>query len=114
MQLTALERSLLQWFKEHAPEPALSAQLDAATPSHRKYTGAGLFLDLAVPDSALRVDPAVPSPVRGPEISSSVRRHGAGSLLFLENGTVSTLEVFTYEEELSSELPDFALSASGV
>ena len=113
MTFTDFERDLLQWFIDHSSSPALTAQLIAATPLSREYTGAGLYLDLSVPTSAQQLLPSdLSSPIDGPQISASSLLNGAGCLLWLEKGFLDCVEVHTYMEAMFGDLDGYRFSAS--
>jgi hypothetical protein len=102
---TTFERDLIKWFIDHSGHPAVTDQLRSAVLESREYTGAGLYLNLIVPESSRKLIPlSVHSPINGPEISSPVLTNGAGSLLFHKDGVVQFVEVYTYTDELSDDL----------
>ena len=109
MRFTALERRLISWFANSPRLPALSVQLEAASPRSREYTGVGLFVELEVPQRVEPLPAGTSSPIPGPEISSSSLPNGGGSLLFHRDGVASMLEVYTYTDAMSEDLPDFEL-----
>src|SRR4051794_10397494 len=92
---TKFEPDLIDWFIDHSGDLALANQLRSATLDSRKYTGAGLYINLKVPESAASQIPStVASPTTGPEISSPLLTNGAGSLLFHKHETVECVEVY--------------------
>ena len=112
MNFTQLERDLINWFVSYSPHPTLAAQLRAASPRSREYTGAGMNLRLAVPESAGQPLPAaLKSPIRGPQISAPSLPNGGGALLFHAHGVVGLLEVYTYTDPLPEDLSGYSLHA---
>jgi hypothetical protein len=51
MEMTNLERDILNWFKEAYPHPALSEQIEQCWVKHRQETDCGFFTGLSVPES---------------------------------------------------------------
>ena len=49
-------------------------------------------------------------PIPGPDITSSVLPSGAGTVLFVTDGRVETLEIFAYGDEFPEVLTDFELA----
>ena len=72
----------------------------------REYTGVGFFTDLSVPSSV------IPAAV-GRLVMSNVRAdlagldHGAGFLLWVEEGRLTKLEGFSYDEPWPEDVGDF-------
>jgi hypothetical protein len=83
---------------EHPALAALRAQYAAATVTGVELTGAGFFVEFSVPSDAPRVEPPQ---LTGGSVRIRVEglEHGAGCLLFVRDGTLKTLEGFTYGEE---------------
>ena len=109
--LTELERAVLDMLLA-GETPALATlreQLDQAAVQSREFSGVGFFTHFAIPPSVLRL------PVRdrvtlgdvGAELNSLA--HGAGFVLFVENGELSMLEAFTYDEPWPEPLGPFRL-----
>ena len=112
MTFTDLERDLIAWFVCQG-EAALARQLQAASPTSREYTGAGLFLYLAVPEPArMPLPTGLLSPIPGPQITAPSLPNGGGSLLFHSDGVVSFLEVYTYTDPLPEDLAGYRLNAA--
>jgi len=93
---------------DHAVLAALRDQLAAATITRRELTGAGFFIDFAIPAAA------PPAPVRtlrfgDVEASLAGLEHGAGFVLFVNDGRLTMLEGYTYGEPWPSPVTDFAL-----
>src|SRR5690349_4143247 len=78
-----------------AVHAALREQLAMASVSRVTLTGAGLFADLAVPETAARV---APSEIIGGEVLIEVEGLDApaGSLIKVKDGHLAFVEVYTY------------------
>ena len=105
--IAPLERAVLELLLSRDEEgyETLRAQAATATAAHREMTGAGFYTDLSVD----RTLPAAPRHVGNPlghghdfgddayaEIEGL--EHGAGFVLWLEDGWLSCLEGFSYAE----------------
>ena len=108
MEFTPFENSLIRWYVDHAPHEEFKNQLQSCAPSDRSYSGAGLFIELSIqPGSWSKIPDEVKSPVSGPNISSPSLKNGAGSILFLKDGLVDMLEVYTFDDEMSEDLAEY-------
>lgn len=115
--LTALERAVLSALlsADHPVMAALRTQANAAYVIARDFTGHGFFARFGVPSQgrAASVRPGVLDPG---DVSASVQGldHGAGIVLFVENGVLRTLEGFAYDEPWPDRIEDFQVAAGGV
>lgn len=75
----------------------LRAQIPAAQVLHRRWSGVGFFTTVCVPErlAVSGIGRAQLNDVAA-DIESLV--HGAGFVLFIENGRISLLEGFTFDE----------------
>jgi hypothetical protein len=112
MTFTEFERDLLSWFVKHSMHPSLADQLRAATPVSREYTGAGMYLYLAVPTTVERIPADLTSPIPGPQIVAPSFANGAGSLLWHENGVADCVEVYTYTDPFFDAPTDYSLHSA--
>lgn len=105
--LAPLERAVLDLLLSRAEEgyETLRAQAATATVAHRELTGAGFYTHLSVD----RTLPAAPRHVGNPlgdgrafdnDVYADIEglAHGAGFVLWLEDGWLSCLEGFSYAE----------------
>jgi hypothetical protein len=106
-EFTKFELDLLNCFISYAVHPSLSEQLHAASLASREYTGVGLYLELRVPDDVTRIPSSIPSPISGPQILAPSLPNSGGSLLFFKNGLITTVEVFTYADEMWGDLSEY-------
>jgi len=116
MQATPLERKIVNALLagEHPVLAELREQAAHLSVRSREKTGVGVFTNF-------EVDRAGAAPIRrnrvvlGDGVISTPRlQHGAGSALFVENGYISTLEVFTYDEPWPDDIDDAELTYTRV
>jgi hypothetical protein len=105
MQFTSLERDILRWFAENNRDGALAQQCDTVVLKQREYTGVGFFLTLEVPKSL----PRCTSPLIEPHIESGELEHGAGAILFVKDGYLELLEIYSYAGPIPQELNQYRL-----
>jgi hypothetical protein len=88
-----LEQAVLKWIAAETGSAELAAQIDQATESKRDFMGTGLFMYLQTADDL----PLVPSGVRPvcPYIRSEMLMDGAGVSLFMKNGRLHYLEIYS-------------------
>jgi hypothetical protein len=98
--LSDLERTLLAMLVagDHPALTALREQFAVVQITSREFSGVGFFTHFVVPPSAPRL------PVRRWVISDVYFRmdgldHGAGALLFVDEGALSMLEAYAYGED---------------
>lgn len=103
---TKLELKIFDWFTKKNPE--LAEQIKHSTVSERRYSGAGFFFDLSVQKNIKPLE--IQGTIQGPDIKSSSLLDGASSILFIKNGYIDMLEVFSYSETFPEELDNFELT----
>ena len=87
----------------------LREQFRLSNVSDRRFSGVGFFTDFEVPDGTEKTD--VKSFRLGDVIAEIDHlKHGAGFLLFVENGVISMLEGFCYDENWPETIEGFKLS----
>ncbi|MEW5869264.1 MAG: hypothetical protein AB1894_08320 [Chloroflexota bacterium] len=102
VHLTPFEREVLNWLLngDNAVLHALRQQLSCAEIVSREHTGVGFYLSIMVPDRVEELDvdfPMKPNFCFGDvEADIDFLEHGAGFLLWVENGRLSCLEGYTY------------------
>lgn len=111
LRFNALEAAILNWIAARLGDVELAAQLQAAQPTEREYTGCGCFTKIGVPAGldAIPVAARNGDALRGPEISSRLLDHGACSVLFIVDGFVSLLEIAAYGEHFPEHLNNWML-----
>lgn len=102
--LTDLETAVLRMILngDHPVLNLLRPQLDACRAEKRWFTGVGFFTALYV-DIATVVQPKLKVTFGDVLAEISGLKHGAGFVLFVENGLLKTLEGYSYDERW----PDF-------
>lgn len=116
MEATRFERAVLEWIARQEDDPALASQLLGVAITERDYTGAGCYIALRPAAGASRTGTsrAPGGPCRGPAFTSPAVELGGGTLLWLRDGLVEQLEVFSYgdgfPEDLSA-ISEFSLCA---
>lgn len=112
MDLTKLERAVLDKLLagDHPVLATLRAQVAVCTVISRELTGVGFFSSLMVPPAAPR------APVRGRappfgDVKANFRavQHGAGFLLYVEDGALAMLEGYTFDEAWPVDTDEFSL-----
>lgn len=116
-ELTALERSVIAalLLREHPVTEALRRQADRCRVASREFTGVGFFTALAVhPDAS-------PAPVKSGrmtlgDVTATIDglSHGAGFVLWIEDGVLQELEGFSCDEPWPEEIHGFDVQAGGV
>jgi hypothetical protein len=116
-ELTPLERDVLAALlqPDHPVINALRRQLVYCRVALRELTGVGFF-------STLQISPEVqPAPVkRGRmtlgDVTAAVEglEHGAGFVLFVQNGVLDLLEGFSYDEPWTDVDAQYQITAGGV
>ena len=100
MKLSQFELNVIEVLIQGDPEEKIiRSQLDGAKVTKRDYTGVGLYTEILVPKNCSRlsksnryIEETPKTHLEHPELSD-----GAGAMLWLNEGYVSTLECYTYE-----------------
>jgi hypothetical protein len=115
MSIAPLEMAVLQKLLggDHPVLTVLRAQLFGLSVVLREETGTGFFTEFAVGDTAC---PAVlPLPrVQFGDVEATIPglKHGAGFLLYVEEGLLHMLEGYSYEEPWPDHIDQFSLKYS--
>jgi hypothetical protein len=98
--LLPIERAVLEklLFGPGAVLSILREQIDQISVSEREFTGVGFFAKFAEPIDVLRIDDFRSTKIGDVYAEISSLKHGAGFLLYIENGILHMLEGFTYDE----------------
>lgn len=91
----------------------LAGQLEVATVRQREFTGCGVFVHLAVPESAQMISKRGRCHITGnprPFLRHPELEHGAMAVLWLEGGVIDCLEMCTFVEDWPSDDHAFQLS----
>ena len=98
--ITPFEARVLEALVAGDPEEAaLRDQVSKAKVTSRDYSGLGLFVNFAVPETAIRlgtsnrlIEQTPRTDLEHPGVPA-----GAGALLWFEDGWLATLECYTYD-----------------
>jgi hypothetical protein len=110
--LTSLEHDVIATLlrPDHPVFQALRLEFERCEAAARELTGVGFFTELST-----QID-AAPAPVRpgrlrlnGVVAEIDGLKHGAGFLLWIENGVLVTLEGFSYDEPWPEKVNDYSL-----
>jgi len=114
MELSKFELMVLEALIETDPEKeTIKQQLANAVVIDRDYTGVGLFTKIGISESSpifsksnRYIEKTPKTHLAHPELET-----GAGVLLWFEDGKVSALECYTYEEDWPENESLFTISA---
>lgn len=113
MQLEPLELAVLRKLLDgkHPVLAALRDQIQGLNVKSRKLTGAGFFLELSTAPAACPA-PLGSKNFRIGDVQATLAglKHGAGFLLYVEDGLLHMLEGYSYEEAWPPEALGFSLS----
>lgn len=111
--LTSLERDVIEMIvrRDHPVMAALRAQLAVCRTKSRTLTGVGFYTQIVVPQT-LAV-PGIDRMTLG-DVHAEIPGvdHGAGFVLFIEDGMLETLEGFTYDGAWPDHVDGYAVSAN--
>jgi hypothetical protein len=110
--MTQLEQEVLALLLDGA-DPVLATlrdQVRVATLKERRFTGVGFFSNYHVPDSAQRI--AGNPSIRFGDVHAEIHglAYGAGFVLFVDNGVITMLEGYTYDDPWPETISGYKLS----
>lgn len=109
-QLEPLEAAVLEKLLagDHPVLAALRVQLSGATVKGRTHTGVGFFTGLALARHAM---PAPVGTLRFGDVEATIDglQHGAGFVLLVDDGRLTTLEGFSYGEPWPAGIAAFSV-----
>ena len=88
----------------------LRAQWSASTIVKRTFTGAGFFVDFAIPADLPRLQLDETSHFGDVQAEIEGLQHGAGFVLFVSKGALDYLEGYSYDESWPTDIGCFQLS----
>ncbi|MEO7730873.1 MAG: hypothetical protein ABIY55_07880 [Kofleriaceae bacterium] len=93
---------------DHPVLVRLRGQLSRATVTRRERTGVGFFVDFALPPAE---EPASVGTLRIGDVAATVTglQHGAGFVLFVNDGLIKMFEGFSYDEPWPDEITKFSV-----
>lgn len=116
-ELTALERAVIACLvsREHPVTAALRYQVDHCRVTSREFTGVGFYTALDVQSDAPPA-PVLPGRMHLEDVTARVDglSHGAGFVLWIEDGVLHVLEAFSYDEPWPDEIRGYDVQAGGV
>jgi hypothetical protein len=116
-ELTGLERAVIACLlaRKHSVTDALRYQADRCRVASREFTGVGFYTTLEVPSDA------PPAAVRSGrmtlgDVTATIDglNHGAGFVLWIEDGVLRELEGFSYDEPWPEAIRGHEVRAGGV
>ncbi len=97
------ETAMRSWYIDNTKDESIKDQLKNALAVEVEYTGVGYFITY---DSTL--DFSVPrSTIDGPDFKSSNADDLCGTILFIKDGKIHFMEVFTYGHHMDDHIDDF-------
>jgi hypothetical protein len=116
-QPSPLERDVLATIlaPHHLVMDALRRQLERCRVASRETTGVGFFTTFAIPED-VEPAPVTPGTMALGDVTATIEglEHGAGFVLFVENGRLHMLEGFSYGEPWTDVNARYELKAGGV
>lgn len=115
--LTGLERAVIACLlaPEHPVTDALRYQADRCRVASREFTGVGFYTTLEVPSDAPAASVRSGRMHLG-DVTATIDglNHGAGFVLWIEDGVLQVLEAFTYDEPWPQEIRGYDVQGGGV
>jgi hypothetical protein len=109
--LTNLEQAVLEKLLSGESDRyrILHNQIPALRVSERKMTGVGFFTRFSIPDDIPKVPDEATFQTGGVGANINDLGHGAGFVLFVQDGQIATLEGYTYDEPWPRNVHSFHL-----
>lgn len=108
-----LEKSIIQWFLQHCKVENICLQLTNTNVIMREYSGAGFFYHFEIQNSDLKVNYSEignKNYIDGCWIRlRSGKSIKAQAILFLKEGLIDFIEVYTLEGDIPELVEDFSL-----
>jgi hypothetical protein len=116
MEFTPAESAVLDWCASNASCQEAADQFRTARAVARRFTGAGSYTDLVVPETIASIpSSAIPresrGPFIGPDILAKELELGACSQVFCVNGRLALLEIAAYGNAFPEELHHISVRA---
>jgi hypothetical protein len=112
MDFSPLERAVIRFLLvgEDSTLDILRTQLEHASVASREFTGVGFFTRLLVDPRAPAIEPFASFKFGDVEASLPELQHGAGFLLYVNQGFLSMLEGYCYDERWPQAVTGFQLA----
>jgi hypothetical protein len=107
MDFTLLEKAILDWIADRSDNAEIRMQIRSAYPAERELTGTGSFTKLAVPPHVPKTDAKVSM---DPNIESDELDASGGCVLFMVDGKIDTLEIYTFGEQFEPNIKSWKLT----
>jgi len=111
-KLDPLELAVMQKLLdgEHPVLAALRRQFEVASVASRELTGAGFFTHFVIPAETVSA-PLQGGKLQFGDVEATIvgLQHGAGFLLYIQDGVIQMLEGYSYEEPWPSNIEGFRL-----
>lgn len=106
-----LEKEILRFLINKYKGTTLSKQLSNSIIKSREYTGVGFYINFIIASDLgkIKTNELESNPIIGPYIESSELKNGAGSQIFIKDGYITTLEIFSFSDNFPKKLEDFNL-----
>ena len=114
-EFNKLEKTIIAYFIAQHKNTVLAVQLASAKLVDREWTQVGFVVQFEVDQRIGKIDFSDSSfqvPLTGPEIKSDDIEHGAGTLLWENDGYADCIEMFCYGSEFKEHVHEFELSSS--
>jgi hypothetical protein len=113
--LNPLEKAVLEKLLSGESETyrILQKQYSSSRVASRKMTGVGFFTRLSLPEDAPKLPDEASFHISDVAADINGLKHGAGFVLFIEDGRIETLEGFTYDEPWTQDFHGFRLYYDG-
>ncbi len=113
--LNPLEKAVLEKLLSGESETyrILQKQYSTSRVADRKMTGVGFFTRFSLPDDAPKLPDEATFHIADVAADINDLKHGAGFVLFIEDGQIETLEGYTYDEPWPRNARSFHLYYDG-
>ena len=92
---------------------ALRIQYQQSCVHSIELTGVGAYINYEIPESAINLPDSLSFCFGDIEGNVKPLKHGVGFLLWIKNGKLSFLEIYTYDEPWPSEIEEISLGYIG-
>lgn len=111
-----LEEAVLKWFSENYKDVGFISQINAARLKERKWTKAGFYIDLQIPNNVQKIDwsnfKIQGFPIPGPKIESDGIELGGDVLLWGEGEYIGQIELSAFGSFFKEDIENFKLKSN--
>ena len=108
-EFNKLEREVLNWIKNHNKDKLLKNQIDSAKFIEREWTKVGYYVELEVEKIITKLELETKI-IDGPFIKSAGIENCGGSIIFVEDGFIKCIEMFSYGDRFDKEILNYELT----